>query len=72
MARKLPLSKIIEVKGWSVVKPVQAAACERSCSKATHCGVRNGRIASVTMTIAVAIPMAMAATRLRRVCTGQS
>ena len=28
----------------SAVKPVQAAACARSCSKATHCGLRNGRI----------------------------
>ena len=44
----------------SVVKPVHAAASARSCSKPTQAGVRNGRIATATMTIAVARPIRMA------------
>ena len=62
----------VDVRSSSAVKPVQAAACARPCSKATHCGVRNGRTASVTMTIAVASPMRMDAARPLAVFTGSS
>ena len=53
----------VAVRSSSGVKPVQAAACDRPCSKAIHCGVRNGRIPTATMTIAVARAMAMETSR---------
>ena len=54
------------------VKPVQAAAWARPCSKATHCGLRNGRIVTATMTIAVARPVRTDAARPPRSFTGSS
>src|SRR5215207_8280148 len=46
----------VTVRRSPAVKPVHAPACARPCSNPTHSGLRNGRSASATMTIAVAMP----------------
>ena len=59
----------VAVRSCSVVNPVHAAASARPCSKATHCGDRNGRMAIATMTMAVATAVASDAARPARVFT---
>ena len=51
-------------------KPVQAVASARPCSNASHGELRNGAIATLTMTIAVAIPTRIVATGPRHDCSG--